>query len=231
MSRLFLLTESIDTMDKDLFLSGINTLICIEKKPEHIYCKHDSVYNLPIWEEFIYPNFNSQDSQEVYRFIEQMSIYDYCYINTEEAANTYCKSTFNGFLGFIHNEIIQEGKQIDNNEKYKKWIYDFSIDKESLLEKTYISPERKESKFTDHHGKDVLTAFWKKLRNCPYVISASTAAFGAKGKIFIRNIYDNGDMEIVLNDTQKEYALLVKTTGRNIEETKIISEILLSEYK
>lgn len=228
MSKLFILNEAIDTTDFNQFREGIAELIAIKKKPSHVFYKHESIYSLPIIINGIYPNLNGQEEQEIFRFIEQMSPYNYhCYINTEEEANTFCKSNFNGFLGFKDFKAINPKKQIANDNKYKEWCFEYSPNKEELLTKTKISPDDKKKHFAEHHGKKELSEFWKKIKNSPYIESAQSTNFGSKGKVFIREIYKDGEIEIVLNDTDKEYALLVKTTGKDIYETTILE----SKYK
>jgi hypothetical protein len=50
------------------------------------------------------------------------------------------------------------------------------------------------------------------------------------GNAFIRKVHKEGIIEIVLFKTERQYALLVKTTGRNLRETKAIAEILDGHY-
>jgi hypothetical protein len=231
MSKLFLLKEAVDTINAAQFKNGILELIAIEKKPDHIFYRHESIYCLGIIENYIFQNYG-QEEQEIIRFIEQMSPYEYhCYINTEEDANAYCKSKFNGFLGFINVQSINFKKQIANNKKYKEWCFEYSDNKEYLLTKTDILPSAKKAHFAHHHGEKELSDFWKKIKNSPYVESACSANFGSEGKEFIRKVKPNGDIEIVLKKTSKEYALILKTTGKDIIETKTIAEILEAEYK
>jgi hypothetical protein len=51
------------------------------------------------------------------------------------------------------------------------------------------------------------------------------------GKRFIRKTYVNGQIEIVDNNTDMGYALLISTTGRNKRETDAIAEILREKYE
>jgi hypothetical protein len=46
----------------------------------------------------------------------------------------------------------------------------------------------------------------------------------------IKQIRANGNIEIVLTDTDKGLGLVVKTTGRNARETKLIAQILQKKY-
>lgn len=232
MSTLFLLNEAIDTTDFGCFKKGIFELIAIKKRPDHVFYKHDSIYSLPVIVNGIYPNLSGQEEQEVFRFIEQMSLYDHCcYINTEKEANIFSQSNFNGFLGFINFGTIKSEKQIANDQKYKEWCFCFSDNKKELLKETSILAEDKKCHLADHHGKRELDELWKRIRNSPYIEAARSTNFGSKGKVFIREIHNNGEIEIVLNNSDKEYALLVSTTGKDIYETTAIAEILKSTYK
>jgi hypothetical protein len=94
--------------------------------------------------------------------------------------------------------------------------------------KTAIPPNSKELHLSPHHGKKELSQFWRKLRNCPYVISAVSTDWG--GREFVRKIDENGTIELVLTKSEREYAMKVQTTGRNQYETKKIAEILEREY-
>lgn len=78
---------------------------------------------------------------------------------------------------------------------------------------------------------DVLTEFSKRLVRCPYVIEiVNSLPFNPAGRRFIKRIYDNGLIEIVLPWTDKGFGVAVRTTGRNIRETKRISEIISERY-
>ena len=47
---------------------------------------------------------------------------------------------------------------------------------------------------------------------------------------FIKRVRENGLIEIVLPWTDKGYGMVVKTTGRNLRETKRIAEIIEEEF-
>jgi len=100
--------------------------------------------------------------------------------------------------------------------------------RDTRLIKSVICPCEKIAHFSDHHGKDKLKQFWKKLINSPYVISAKSTRFG--GTKFIRKIGKSGLIEIVLVKTDRQYALQVETTGRNFQETYQIAKILEEKY-
>jgi hypothetical protein len=230
MSMLFLLNEAINTNDINLFKEGMFGLIYIQKKPSHSFLKHESIYSLPILYEHIFTHMHGQEEQEIYRFIEQMAPYQGAYIDNEVKATAYCQSEFNGFLGILFTGInIVITKQINNNPKYRQWCFNYSPDKKSLLETTDILPDNKDKHFANHHGKRELTEFWKTIKHCPYIISARSTHFG--GNEFIREINEDGTIEIVLQNTARKYAIHIQTTGNDQLETTAIAVILKNEYE
>lgn len=71
----------------------------------------------------------------------------------------------------------------------------------------------------------------KKIIQSPYVIGiVNSLPFNPSERKFIKRIRANGNIEIVLTDTDKGLGLVVKTTGRNIRETKLIAQILQKKY-
>lgn len=227
---LFVLNEAINTDSINQFKEGMLELLCIKKKPNHSFLKHETIYSLPIFTEHLFTNMNGQEEQEIFRFVEQMSPYEGNYINNEESANIYCKSSFNGFLGITFTDTnITITKQINNDVKYKYWCFMYSPDKRYLLDIADIHPDSKYYHFAEHHGKDKLTEFWKTIKNCPYIISAKSTNFG--GNNFIREVYDDGIIEIVLQNTPRKYAISVQTTGKDSVETNAIAEIIKDKYE
>jgi hypothetical protein len=96
------------------------------------------------------------------------------------------------------------------------------------LEKTIILPDAKNQHLADHHGKKELQSLCDRLKNSPYVIEMRSTNWG--GNDFIRKIHSDGIIEIVMNRTERKYALWVKTTGKNFRQTKAIAEILDDNY-
>lgn len=83
----------------------------------------------------------------------------------------------------------------------------------------------------DDHGKDKLTAFSKRIIASKYVNSViNSLPFNSSCNRFIKKIYPDGKIEIVLTDTDKGLGIIIQTTGRNLKETKAIADILGSEY-
>ncbi len=115
-----------------------------------------------------------------------------------------------------------------NIEQHKEWIESV---KSVNLDKTNKNPENKPIKLREDHGKDILQKFTKKLVNCEYVKEVvNSLPFNPNEKKFIRKVYPNGQIEIVLTNTDRGLGLIVQTTGRNLRETKEISKILQKKY-
>lgn len=119
---------------------------------------------------------------------------------------------------------------ISNIESYKDSELSRFIENlgEISLIKTEIAPDDKPNHISDHHGIQELRAYWRKLKNCPYVVEMRSTDWG--GRRFIRSIDRSGIVELVLLDTEKRYAMWIRTTGRNYRETKRISEIIEEGY-
>ena len=91
-----------------------------------------------------------------------------------------------------------------------------------------ILPNDKDIHLADHHGKKELDKLCRRIRENPYVVAMRSTNYG--GKRFIRKIENSGIIEIVLINSERQYALSVQTTGRNFIETKVIAEMLANRY-
>ncbi|MDR2773627.1 MAG: hypothetical protein LBC19_02585 [Tannerella sp.] len=98
--------------------------------------------------------------------------------------------------------------------------------KELTLIETAIAPNEKSIHLSHHHGIRELQNLCDQLKNCSYVEEMCSTNWG--GSTFIRKAHKDGIIEIVLFNTEKRYALSVKTTGRNLRETEAIAKILFS---
>jgi hypothetical protein len=96
---------------------------------------------------------------------------------------------------------------------------------------TSLSIEDKNIHLADHHGKDELQFVCNQLKYNKYV-EAMRSMEWCRGRCndFIKKCHKTGEIEAVLFKTDRKYGLLIKTTGRNLKETKAISEILSELY-
>ncbi|MCC5916086.1 MAG: hypothetical protein JJU02_02040 [Cryomorphaceae bacterium] len=102
-----------------------------------------------------------------------------------------------------------------------------NLDEVELLETT-LNPNEKDIHLADHHGKNELKALCDRLKQNEYVVAMRSTYWG--GNTFVRKIHKNGVVEITLIKSQRKYALLVQTTGRNYRETEAIANKLRDRY-
>lgn len=113
-------------------------------------------------------------------------------------------------------------------ECYKLW---YDLNSPLSLEKYLMEPKGKKVNLRDDHGKDILDKHAEKLKQSPYVVEiVNSLPFNPQARDYIHRVRENGLIEIVLTDTDRGLGLLVKTTGRNLRETKRIAEILKEKY-
>jgi hypothetical protein len=94
-----------------------------------------------------------------------------------------------------------------------------------------LSYKMKRIHLRDDHGSDILKKFAKKIIRSPYVIEVvNSIQFNPHEKQFVKEIKENGLVELVLTSTDEGLGLVVKTSGRNLRETKHIASILNNEF-
>lgn len=94
-----------------------------------------------------------------------------------------------------------------------------------------IDPKKKPIHLRDDHGKDDLEAFAKKILKSKYLIGViNSLPFNNKATKFIRRIYPNGLIEIVLYWDDRGIGMVLQSTGGNLRETKEIAKTIEEEY-
>ena len=128
------------------------------------------------------------------------------------------------------NQIsVKSASKPEHTISHKDWIEN---QKPITLLKTNKKPAEKEIKLRNDHGKDILKNFSKKLIKSEYVTRIiNSLPFNPTETNFIHKIYPNGQIEIVLTDTDQGFGIIIQTTGRNLRETSKISNILENKYK
>ena len=112
----------------------------------------------------------------------------------------------------------------DYIHNHKGWIE--SCQPVELVESKLAEVEKGVS-FRDDHGKDILQIFSRKLLHSPYVEKViNSLPFNPHDRNFIKNIFPDGKIEIVLIWTDRGLGCVLQTTGRNLQETKKIADIL-----
>lgn len=107
-----------------------------------------------------------------------------------------------------------------------------SISNIELVPTTLSYEERKRNiHFRDDHGTDVLQKFAEKIVKNDYVDAViNSLPFNNKTSRFVRRVYKNGLVEIVLHWEDAGYGMVIQTTGRNYRETEAIADILKKEF-
>jgi hypothetical protein len=143
-----------------------------------------------------------------------------------QSSNAWTKNSLNISVESIENTRIEAVRNIFSKGCFNvKVISDFvELLETVVLHETSIPPDSKKFHLADHHGQNELKALWTKLKTSPYVVEGRSTDWG--GKRFIRKVEKNGVLEIVLVDSERQYALWVQTTGTNLRETKAIAEML-----
>ena len=99
------------------------------------------------------------------------------------------------------------------------------------LVKSTLSVQDKTVNLRDDHGKDILAEHAKKLLNNDYVDGIlNSLSFKPTSTTYLDKINPDGTIDIVLFWTDRGLSMRVKTTGRNIQETQAIADILRKKY-
>ena len=111
---------------------------------------------------------------------------------------------------------------------HQEWIDSL---KEVVLVKNDLLPTHKNIHLREDHGKDVLSVLARKLLKSSYVIGIlNSLPFNPKEGSFIRRVFPNGIIEIVLPWTDEGFGMVVQTTGRNLRETEAIGRMLREDF-
>jgi hypothetical protein len=124
-------------------------------------------------------------------------------------------------------------KHVSLLEHFKAHKNFIEAQKEIVLQETELSlsDKIKSIHLREDHGKNILMDFAKRLINSCYVIKViNSLPFNPKCTNFIRKIYPDGKIEIVLFWEPLGYGLIIQTTGKNDRETEKIAQILEENY-
>lgn len=111
---------------------------------------------------------------------------------------------------------------------FLKW---FEQNTPLVLKESTINSNDKTIHITDDYGKDVLLALSSRIKNNKYVEEIYSAPYRPHHNKFIYEITPSGIITIVLTQTPQHLSLTLKTTGRNLRETKAIADIIERQYK
>jgi hypothetical protein len=136
--------------------------------------------------------------------------------------------------------LIEKREGLDNNvfvkhiscpghiDSHRQWV---EANRPVQLFETDIPPKEKKINLRDDHGKDVLKKFADKLVKSPYITKViNSLPFNPRIRHFIKDIFPDGKIEIVLTHSDEGFGLVVQTTGRNLQETKEIANLIEKEF-
>lgn len=122
---------------------------------------------------------------------------------------------------------ITERDDTSRKLAFDKWLQARSVE----LVESPIQPEDKSSDVEGDHGQHLLKEHAKMLNRHPYVDGVLTSLpFKPHSREYVLKIYDDGLLDIVLWWEDAGYSMRIKTTGRNVAETKEIAKILREKY-
>ena len=102
---------------------------------------------------------------------------------------------------------------------------------EVVLQLSPLNPNDKQIRFRPDHGTDVLNTFARRINNNQYVNGIiNSLPWNSRTTNFIRRVYPNGLIEVVLYWTDEGLGMVIQTTGRNQRETEEIARLLEEEY-
>ena len=99
------------------------------------------------------------------------------------------------------------------------------------IEKCTIPYNQKHFHLRDDHGKKELTEFWTRIAKNEYVVSClNSLPFNRTHRTFIKEIYPDGKIELVLVWEDDGYGMVIQTTGKGLTQTRKIVETLEKEF-
>lgn len=120
-----------------------------------------------------------------------------------------------------------EGEESSRKLAFEAWLKERNVQ----LVESNIRPDNKPCNVEGDHGQHLLKEHAKILNRHPYVEGAVTSLpFKPHSREYVVRIYDDGLLDIVLWWEDAGYSMRVKTTGRNVAETKEIAKILRAKF-
>lgn len=129
----------------------------------------------------------------------------------------------------ISSPLVYSAEKEHANRKpaFDLWLQERSV----KLVESALQPNQKPTDVEGDHGQRELKDYAKLLNHNPYVEGTLTSLpFKPHSHEYILKIYDDGLLDIVLWWEDAGYSMRVKTTGRNVAETREIAKILKEKY-
>lgn len=125
------------------------------------------------------------------------------------------------------NAFSEEPVFVNRKIAIDEWLQERNIE----LVESSLSPDQKPMDVEGDHGQHLLKEHAKMLNRHPYVEGVLTSlSFKPRSREYILSIKDDGIVDVVLWWEDAGYSMRVKTTGRNIVETKEIAAILRDRF-
>lgn len=129
----------------------------------------------------------------------------------------------------VHHHVLSFSSIIQfTDERFLKWADKYLPD--PILAKSKTIPLEKSIHLSNHHGKDVLYDFSKRLVKCPYVEEVvCSIERKPKEKSFISSMHDGNmiDLRLIKADG---LGIMVRTTAENPRQLRAIARILEEKY-
>lgn len=114
---------------------------------------------------------------------------------------------------------------------------EFQVFSESItkveLKPSNISIEEKIRSISlrEDHGIDKLQRFAERIVKNEYVNGViNSLPYNPNTSRFVKSVYKNGNVEIIMHWEDAGYGMVINTTGRNLSETRKIAEILRNNF-
>lgn len=130
------------------------------------------------------------------------------------------------------NEVVKVANVFSQKCFDRQQIQDYieNLGEVELVE-TDLSPREKDIHLRNDHGIDVLRPFANRLANSRHVLAViNSLPFNPQATQFIRRVYADGKIELVLRWDDRGLGMVIQTTGRNMRETNHIAELLEENY-
>lgn len=120
-----------------------------------------------------------------------------------------------------------EQEHVHRKPDFDQWLQERNVE----LVESALRPEQKPTDVEGDHGQRELKDHAILLNRHPYVEGALTSLpYKPHSHEYIWKIYDDGLLDIVLWWEDAGYCMRVKTTGRNVAETRAIAKILKETF-
>ncbi len=236
--------EKMTDVYKELVKYGITTCRINEKDRKDLFHRLKGLPNEKTIKNFYFSFFRSPYESDAVEE-KQEEYYKHSWFYKEQECfglaiafilNSLCYSIFDQTWNETYITISKDSQKVNVKHICTEHEVRFHLERwpvKSELELITCNIAEKDKKIVlrDDHGKDKLLQFSKKLVRSPYVIGViNSLPHQSHNRKFIKQIEENGLIQIGLPWTDRGLGLVVQTTGRTKEETEKIADILKGKY-